>query len=377
MAEAVGTAIGAKAEDDRSGGRRQGRFHRRRASLSSCSSPSSAEDRECARRAGPRLAGSASLSASPSWSARPAVFRPVRLARERRAGKAMPLLPPGASSLVALAICLSARRPISSRARVASGGCRRYRDLFGTAEWRNRGADRRRTDRLSCFLAIFVVMIAMGLVTIARWIWQPRRHGVDAADAARLPPSLATNSRPRCWSSRSCCRCWWRADQQRYALDTAIQILTYIMLGWGLNVVVGLAGLLDLGYVAFYAVGAYSYALISAPLRLVVLGLPAAGRHVRRPLGDHARLPRAAAQGRLSRHRHARIRRDHPHRAAQLVILTNGPNGISRIPKLSFFGLSFDRSRRQYIPRLFRPGIQQRSTASSSCITSFSRWRCW
>ena len=35
------------------------------------------------------------------------------------------------------------------------------------------------------------------------------------------------------------------------------------MLGWGLNIVVGLAGLLDLGYVAFYAVGAYAYALLS------------------------------------------------------------------------------------------------------------------
>src|SRR3546814_10574737 len=35
------------------------------------------------------------------------------------------------------------------------------------------------------------------------------------------------------------------------------------MLGWGLNIVVGLAGLLDLGYVAFYAVGAYTYALLS------------------------------------------------------------------------------------------------------------------
>src|SRR5881227_351103 len=42
-----------------------------------------------------------------------------------------------------------------------------------------------------------------------------------------------------------------------------IQILIYVMLGWGLNIVVGLAGLLDLGYVAFYAVGAYSYALLS------------------------------------------------------------------------------------------------------------------
>ena len=35
------------------------------------------------------------------------------------------------------------------------------------------------------------------------------------------------------------------------------------MLGWGLNIVIGLAGLLDLGYVAFYAVGAYSYALFA------------------------------------------------------------------------------------------------------------------
>jgi ABC-type branched-chain amino acid transport system, permease component len=43
----------------------------------------------------------------------------------------------------------------------------------------------------------------------------------------------------------------------RYVLDVSILILTYIMLGWGLNIIVGLAGLLDLGYVAFYAVGAY------------------------------------------------------------------------------------------------------------------------
>src|SRR5262249_39666767 len=46
-------------------------------------------------------------------------------------------------------------------------------------------------------------------------------------------------------------------------MDLSVLILTYVMLGWGLNIVVGLAGLLDLGYVAFYAVGAYSYALLS------------------------------------------------------------------------------------------------------------------
>jgi branched-chain amino acid transport system permease protein len=48
-----------------------------------------------------------------------------------------------------------------------------------------------------------------------------------------------------------------------YVVDLAITVLIYAMLGWGLNIVVGLAGLLDLGYVAFYAVGAYTFALLS------------------------------------------------------------------------------------------------------------------
>src|SRR5262249_58193745 len=39
----------------------------------------------------------------------------------------------------------------------------------------------------------------------------------------------------------------------------------YVMLALGLNIVVGFAGLLDLGYVAFYAVGAYAYALLASP----------------------------------------------------------------------------------------------------------------
>ncbi len=47
--------------------------------------------------------------------------------------------------------------------------------------------------------------------------------------------------------------------------DIGVLVLTYVMLGWGLNIVVGLAGLLDLGYVAFYAVGAYSFALLASP----------------------------------------------------------------------------------------------------------------
>jgi branched-chain amino acid transport system permease protein len=53
---------------------------------------------------------------------------------------------------------------------------------------------------------------------------------------------------------------------QKKVIDICTIVLTYIMLGWGLNIVVGLAGLLDLGYVAFYAVGAYTYAMLSVYL---------------------------------------------------------------------------------------------------------------
>jgi len=48
-----------------------------------------------------------------------------------------------------------------------------------------------------------------------------------------------------------------------YQTNILITAMIYIMLGLGLNIVVGLAGLLDLGYVAFYAVGAYTYALLN------------------------------------------------------------------------------------------------------------------
>ncbi len=49
----------------------------------------------------------------------------------------------------------------------------------------------------------------------------------------------------------------------RYGTDVAITVLFYICLGLGLNVVVGLAGMLDLGYIAFYGVGAYTYAILN------------------------------------------------------------------------------------------------------------------
>jgi len=49
----------------------------------------------------------------------------------------------------------------------------------------------------------------------------------------------------------------------RYVQDVAINVMIYVCLGLGLNIVVGLCGLLDLGFIAFYGVGAYTYALLS------------------------------------------------------------------------------------------------------------------
>ncbi len=130
--------------------------------------------------------------------------------------------------------------------------------------------------------------------------------------------------------------------QNRYLLDLGILVLTYTMLAWGLNIVVGLAGLLDLGYVAFYAVGAYSYALLAKNfgfsfwLCLPLAGVLAAfwgvllGFPVLRLRGDYLAIV-TLAFGEIIR----------------LVIVnwqdfTGGPNGISGIPRPSFFGIPFN-----------------------------------
>ncbi len=122
-----------------------------------------------------------------------------------------------------------------------------------------------------------------------------------------------------------------------------VQILIYVMLGWGLNIVVGLAGLLDLGYVAFYAVGAYSYALLAKNfglsfwILLPMAGILAAfwgmilGFPVLRLRGDYLAIV-TLAFGEIIR----------------LVLLnwtevTKGSAGISGVAKASVFGIwSFD-----------------------------------
>ena len=121
-----------------------------------------------------------------------------------------------------------------------------------------------------------------------------------------------------------------------------IQILIYVMLGWGLNIVVGLAGLLDLGYVAFYAVGAYSYALLAKEfgfsfwILLPLAGLMSAfwgillGFPVLRLRGDYLAIV-TLAFGEI-----VRIV------LINFVDLTNGYAGISGIPRPSFFGIPFN-----------------------------------
>jgi branched-chain amino acid transport system permease protein len=119
-----------------------------------------------------------------------------------------------------------------------------------------------------------------------------------------------------------------------------IQILLYVLLGLGLNIVVGLAGLLDLGFVAFYAVGAYSTALLAKTFGLsfwlvlplggilaafwgLMIGLP-----VLRLRGDYLAIVTLAF---------AEI--------VRLVLInwvpvTGGYAGISAIPKPTLFGFS-------------------------------------
>ncbi len=130
-------------------------------------------------------------------------------------------------------------------------------------------------------------------------------------------------------------------SDNRYVVDTATTVLIYVMLGWGLNVVVGLAGLLDLGHVAFYAVGAYAYALLSTQFGWGFWGaLPVAAAI-------------AAVFGVLIGWPCLRLRGDYLAivtlgfgEIIRLVLVnwsefSGGPNGITSIPRPSFFGLPF------------------------------------
>jgi branched-chain amino acid transport system permease protein len=126
-----------------------------------------------------------------------------------------------------------------------------------------------------------------------------------------------------------------------YPLRVLDTILLYAILGMGLNIVVGYAGLLDLGYVAFYAIGAYTYALLASdqigihlPFALILLigavlagiagillGLP-----VLRLRGDYLAIV-TLGFGEI-----IRVLMNN------LDWLTNGPQGIARIDEASILG---------------------------------------
>ncbi|TEA72292.1 high-affinity branched-chain amino acid ABC transporter permease LivM [Allopusillimonas ginsengisoli] len=130
----------------------------------------------------------------------------------------------------------------------------------------------------------------------------------------------------------------WPMFTGRAQVDIATLVLIYIMLGLGLNIVVGFAGLLDLGFVGFYAVGAYTYALLyhwagwgfwqALPLAGAmsalfgfVLGFP-----VLRLRGDYLAIV-TLGFGEIIRLL-----------LINLYSFTGGPDGISGIPKPSVFG---------------------------------------
>jgi len=193
----------------------------------------------------------------------------------------------------------------------------------------------------STFLHWFIVIAAVLIVGRAAWPWvsqsmEAARHSRRGAPVGKglakwfgvilLVAAVALPLTPL-------------SDQK--TMDLAVLILTYVMLGWGLNIVVGLAGLLDLGYVAFYAVGAYAYALLSTQYGLSFwVVLPLAGMM-------------AATFGLLLGFPVLRLRGDYLAivtmgfgEIIRLVLLnwvdlSNGPAGIGNIPGPTFFGAVF------------------------------------
>ena len=162
-----------------------------------------------------------------------------------------------------------------------------------------------------------------------------------------------------------------------YVIRVAVNTVLFALLALGLNVVVGWAGLLDLGYVAFYGFGAYVYALLSSPqfglhfpallsvsivivssaLLGLLLGLPS-----RRLVGDYlAIVTLFFAQIYVVLATNAdRITfpwNDGP------TDISGGPNGITDIDPLSILGYEFDSTR-------------QLLSGSRSASSPSSSWRC-
>jgi branched-chain amino acid transport system permease protein len=185
------------------------------------------------------------------------------------------------------------------------------------------------------WVAIAVVVVFVGRIVIGLL---PRRRQGERPPVVSL--FLTKHQNILGWVGLGIAIVWpFMPFATQYELDLATAVLIYIMLGWGLNVVVGLAGLLNLGYAAFYAVGAYTLALtasywdfsfwealplagLMSALVGILLALP-----VLRLRGDYLAIV-TLGFGEIIR-----------------IILINwqsftyGPNGINGLPRPTFFGL--------------------------------------
>ncbi len=184
---------------------------------------------------------------------------------------------------------------------------------------------------LGGMLAVFVIQLANA------WLRQ-RRAGRTAAPSRFRIPAITDTFRHRAILVLVLFALVWPFFTGRAQVDIATLVLIYVMLGLGLNIVVGFAGLLDLGFVGFYAVGAYTYALLyhwagwGFWQALPFAGLMSAffgfilGFPVLRLRGDYLAIV-TLGFGEIIRLL-----------LINLTSFTGGPDGISGIPKPSFFG---------------------------------------
>jgi branched-chain amino acid transport system permease protein len=126
--------------------------------------------------------------------------------------------------------------------------------------------------------------------------------------------------------------------------------LLYVLLALGLNIVVGFAGLLDLGYIAFYAVGAYVYALLASPhfgLHLPIWAILPIGAAVAALFGVMLGAPTLKLRGdylAIVTLGFGEIVRIFLNNLSQPVNITRGPQGIAGIDPVRIGGIDFSRS---------------------------------
>jgi len=146
---------------------------------------------------------------------------------------------------------------------------------------------------------------------------------------------------------------WPVLVRNNYAIDVANNVATYVVLGLGLNIVIGFAGLLDLGYVAFYAVGAYTAAFLMTHLGWSLWECLLASAALAAGFGILLGAPTLRLRGdylaivTLGFGEIIRISLNN------LTSITGGPNGIQGIPKPSLFGTTLNQPIHFYYLLLF------------------------